>query len=103
MNESDSIKIARIEQKVINLDNWRIEHDKKDSDRFEKIFDYIKDGFNNIDQRFDKLNNKVDNVWDYKIANESSSRTWKYVIGGLGTLLAAMLSAGAFLGIGKNQ
>lgn len=66
MPESDSIKIARIEQRVISMGQWQDQHTKDDEkremeshERFDRVFQFISKGFDKIDANIDLLRKDV--------------------------------------------
>lgn len=95
MGDNDSVKIARIDQKVIGMDKWQDQHAKDDEKRehesnvrFERMFTYIKDGFEKIDTRFDK----VDTLWDER--NKTSGGFDVVKFGGQGLWALLILCVG---------
>lgn len=80
MNSSESAKLARVEEKVISIEKWNDNHAKEDTERFTRSFDYMK-------ERFDKIDTKLDTLWDNKNKQDGAFHLGKIVAGGIGGLL----------------
>lgn len=87
MNESDSLKIARIDQKVISLSEWTKAHEYDDAERFERTFSYVKEGFGKIEKRFDDIDKKLDTLWDDKNQRTGAFNASRLSIGALWAIL----------------
>lgn len=83
-NKDDSAKIARIDQKVISLEDWTREHAKDDDDRFNRMFGFMK-------ERFDKVDSKLETLWDSRNRQEGVFGVGKFIAGAVGGFLVAVL------------
>lgn len=55
----NDILIGRIDERLINLDRSFTSHEEEDHARFELVFSHMK-------ERFDKIDNKLELLWDEK-------------------------------------
>src|ERR1035437_10204719 len=65
-DESDSVKIARIDEKVANLKQQQDFHSNHDDVRFERILQFAKTGFDKLEARLEKMDDKLGDLWDTK-------------------------------------
>ena len=95
MNEMDSVKIARIDEKVINMGKWQEQHSRDDESReietnakFERVFNYIR-------ERHDKTDAKIESLWDDKNQRKGALNLGRLVsslIGGFIVIIAEFIS-----------
>lgn len=88
MSETDSTKIGRMDANVTNLMDWKRQHEDHDQQRFDKTFEYIKDGFDKMEERFDKMDDRLDTLWDDKNKKQGSDGLKKFLYTGGMSLLA---------------
>lgn len=76
----EGARLARVEEKVTNIEKWNENHAKDDTERFNRMFEYMK-------ERFDKTDKKLDTLWDNKNRQDGAFNLGKIVAGGIGGLL----------------
>ncbi len=94
-DDSDSVKIGRIDQKVISLEQWTKDHATDDNTRFERTFGYVKDSFGKMEDRFDKIDTKLDTIWDERNQNKGAFKASK--LAGMGIWAAIVMAANYFI------
>ena len=73
----DSERLARIDQKVISMEQWQQKHDQHDDTRFERTFAYVKEGFAKNDEQNKTIIRKLDTLWDTKNQQEGGLKVGK--------------------------
>lgn len=107
MADNDSTRLARMEANIMDLVEWRRSHDDNDNRRFDQQHSYFKEGFERMDERFDKIENQTDDrfdklgekmetLWDANNQAKGASGFKKALITGVLSLLAVL--AGYFSG-----
>ncbi len=91
MDVGDKAKLARIEANTLNMDRSFINHERQDTERFERTFKFVKEGFEKIDDRFDKMDEKLGALWDLKNKQEGAFGMGKIVAGIVGGALVAAI------------
>lgn len=89
MKDSDSNTLARIDERTSAQTVAFALHVKDDSERFDKVFSFIT-------KRFDKIDEKLDTLWDEKNQRKGAISFSKILSGGAYACIA--LAAGYFGG-----
>jgi hypothetical protein len=89
MTDSDSNTLARIDERTQALTASLALHVKDDAEKFEKVFSVV-------GKRFDKIDEKLDTLWDEKTARKGAMALSKVLTGGIYAAIA--LAAGYFGG-----
>lgn len=55
----DSELLARIDERVVNLDNNFVDHEERDTERFSRSFKQMEDGFAKVGVQIDKMDVKI--------------------------------------------
>ena len=84
MEKNESIKLAKIEVGMNNLSKWSDAHDELDTQRFDRTFNYVK-------ERFDKIDEKLDTLWDTKNKQDGAFGMGKWIAGGVGGMVVAII------------
>ena len=96
MNSDEHETLARVDQKVISIEKWCESHGQHDDVRFERSFQFVKDGFSKLDTRFDKIDEKLDTLWDDKNRHDGAFSMGKLLSSGFYSVLALVA---AFIGV----
>lgn len=83
MTQSDSNILARIDERTQAQTVAFALHVKEDSERFDKVFNFI-------GKRFDKIDEKLDTLWDEKNQRKGAIGFSKILSGGIYGCLALM-------------
>jgi len=89
--DTDSLKIARIEEKVSSMSAWSNKHETHDDERFTRTFDFMKDQFDKQNNVLKEINDKVGTLWDTGNRQEGALGISKFVAGGIGGILVAAI------------
>lgn len=84
MEELVQVRLARMEEKQDSMKEWAEAHEKKDDDYFGKTFKYMK-------ERFDKVDTKLETLWDGKNRSEGAFSVGRLMAGGIGGILVAII------------
>lgn len=85
----DSARLARIDERTVNMDKKLDSHIGDDNRRFETLFTFIQEGMSKIEGRFDGVETKMDKLWD-----ESNQRKGAFNFSKLGiTAIWAVFAA----------
>lgn len=102
MLDSEAATLARIDQKVIGIENWQAQHTKEDDsrefghvNRNDKMLTAVKEGFDKIDNRFDKIETKIATLWDDK--NKASGVLGFSKIAGMGIWALIIIGINYFI------
>jgi len=96
MTDDDSQRLGRMDANILNLMEWKKDHEDHDRDRFEKTFAFVKDGFDKMTERFDKTDQKIDTLWDEKNVRSGESKRSKLIYAAVVSLVSIV--AGYFGG-----
>lgn len=99
MDKDDSM-IARIDERIIHLGADLASHIENDAERFEKMVSHLKDGFESVEARFDRLEQKAETrlhaietrigaLWDNKNNWEGALSLGKWIAGIIGGIIGA--------------
>lgn len=91
MDRNDSAKLARIDERVVNLDRMVNLEKASTAERFDRTFKFVEDGMASINDRFDKVDEKLGELWDIKNKQDGAFGLGKIVAGGIGGLLVAAI------------
>lgn len=91
MDTGDKQKLARIDANVTNLDKSFGAHEKLDSERFDRVFNFTKEGFAKLENHFDKIEDRLDTLWDGKNRQEGAFGLGKIIAGSIGGFLVAII------------
>jgi hypothetical protein len=96
IEETQMVKITRIDQKVLSMEAWQKQHTDEDNqreahtdERFERIFNYIK-------ERHDKTDEKLDTLWDNHNRQDGAMKFAGLVASMIGGIVGSVLT---YLGI----
>lgn len=92
MKESDSNILARIDERTMAQGVTLTAHVKEDSEKFQKVFDYVAKRFDKVDERFDKIDSKIDTLWDEKSERKGAFSASKLISGGAWAALVLVAS-----------
>lgn len=84
----EDVLIGRIDERLISLDRSFVAHEVEDHQRFELVFGHMKD-------RFDKIDKKLDVLWDQSNQNKGMFTVSKLVAGSIWGII--VLVAGYFV------
>lgn len=88
----DQVLLARVDQKVTNLDRNMEAHIAEDSQKFDRVFNFVKERFDTIENKIDDLmKDKVEPLWDNKNKQEGAFSLGRIVAGTVGGGLVAVL------------
>lgn len=91
MEKDEKIKLARIDERVLNIAKSFEDHEDNDSERFDKTFNFVKEGFDKIDNRFDKVDARLGKLWDIKNKHDGAFGVGKMIAGGIGGVFVALV------------
>lgn len=91
MNDDEHATLVRVDQKVISIEKWAELHGNHDDVRFERNFNFVKEQFGKLDARFDKIDEKLDTLWDDKNRHEGAFGFGKWIAGCVGGLIVAAM------------
>jgi hypothetical protein len=93
MDNSDSNILARIDERTQAQSTTLAAHVKDDTEKFDKIFNFVS-------KRFDKIDAKLDTLWDEKNQRKGAFSASKLLTGGLWA--AIVLAASYFIPLHKS-
>lgn len=70
----DDVLIGRIDERLLGLDRSFTAHEIEDHARFEMVFSHMKD-------RFDKIDKKLDTLWDQSQRNDGAFSASRVAVG----------------------
>lgn len=85
----EDVLIGRIDERLLGLDRSFTAHEREDHERFELAFKHMSDQFDRVGNRFDKIDKKLDTLWDQSQRNHgafSASRVAAGCIWGLAVI-----------------
>lgn len=96
----DDVLIGRIDERLKGLDRSFEAHEKEDHNRFELAFGHIKDVLDKVELRFDKIDKKLEVLWDQSNQNQGAFGASRLVAGALWALV--VLAASWFMNRGSG-
>jgi hypothetical protein len=93
---SDNIRLARMEENLRNLSKSFDDHETEDTNRFEKMFGFMREEFDEIKNNTKETNSKLGTLWDIKNQQLGASIIKKTIAGGVYSCLALIA---AFIGV----
>lgn len=83
VNDIDSTTLARIDERTqAHTASFNL-HIKEDSERFDKILNFVSKGFDKMDARFDKSDDKMSTLWDEKNERKGAFSLANVLVGGV--------------------
>ncbi len=83
VKDLDSATLARIDERTSAQTTAFALHVKEDSERFEKVFNFVSKRFDKMDERFDKLDIKIATLWDDSNQRKGAFSASKLISGGV--------------------
>lgn len=80
----DDVLIGRIDERLKSLDRSFSQHEVEDHNRFELVFGHMKD-------RFDKIDNKLETLWDLKNSQAGAFSVSRLAGGGIWAIIVLMI------------
>lgn len=87
---STDIDLAVTKEKVFNIESWTIRHETHDNERFDKMFKFMQDGFEDQKESALQLMIKVNSLWDIYNQNIGQNAE-KKVLSKFGYFLASSI------------
>ncbi len=94
-NNVDSLAIARIDERTRAQQASFDSHTKEDSEKFDRMFNYLTIQFDKVDDRFEKLDEKLGTLWDENNSRKGAFNASR--LAGAGIWACVVLVAGYFL------
>lgn len=85
LNQDDRARLERMDERTQYMTKSLDSHVEEDNRRFERIFNYVKD-------RFDGLEEKIDTLWDEKNQRSGAIRASQLITGGAWAIAAVVAS-----------
>lgn len=93
MAEGDSAKIARIDQRTINVEKMMETHLNEDTRRFEMVFAHFNNRLDKFEEKLEKrvqpMEDRVEGLWDDMKNREGAFGMGKWVAGVIGGIMGA--------------
>lgn len=89
MTPAQAATLARIEERGIHTKESLDIHIEDDGVRFERTFNYVKDAFSKMDERFDTIDTKLGTLWDNNNRQEGAFGLGKWMAGLIGGAVVA--------------
>lgn len=81
----DETLLARIDERTLNISEKLVAHIDEDGQRFDRVFGYVK-------ERFDKMDTKLDTLWDDSNKSEGAFSTSKNAVAAVWSVVAIGIS-----------
>lgn len=85
--ETEATLLARIDERTQHLDKWKDEHSEEDKMRFDRTFAFVKDSFTKLEGRMEKMDKKLDTLWDTKNQQQGAYSASKIAGAGIWALI----------------
>jgi hypothetical protein len=99
MTEIIPARIARLEANYYNVAKQVEDHEKRDEDRFERTFSFVKgmkaeilDALDTTDKKINVLDSKVDTLWDEKNERKGAIKMSKFIGHGISGLVGGTIA-----------
>lgn len=79
----DDVLIGRIDERLLGLDRSFLAHEVEDHARFELVFGHMKDSFDKMEKRFDKIDTKLGILWDQNNSTRGAFSASRVAMGAL--------------------
>ncbi len=99
MPDPTPIRVAVLEANYGNMAKTIQEHEKRDEDRFERTFSFVKgmkqeilDSLETMDSKINALDTKVDTLWDEKNQRSGALKLSKFVGHGISGIVGGTIA-----------
>lgn len=99
MTDEDHANIARLDEKVTGLNDWRDRHITEYNQRFERTFSYVKEEFAKAEKRFDRIDNKLEVMQEERDQRKGSEGAIRWA--GMAMWSVVILTVNYFMSAGR--
>lgn len=99
MPDNLPVRIAILETNSSNMSRQMDDHEKRDEERFERSFAFVKgmkaeilQSIDSLDEKINQLDEKVDTLWDEKNERKGAIRMSKFIGHGISGLVGGVIA-----------